>query len=117
MYKVYILDRCQYCDGQAYLPVGEAVDWKGEKFTRYLPCHMCQSTGKRGRWVSLPDFLEMLKAEQCKHEHTSFQGGMHFGAGDVWDDIHEVCNDCGANLDRQTVGDLIDDPDDTPIPY
>jgi hypothetical protein len=25
---------------------------------------------------------------------------MHFSAGDVWDDIKEVCNDCGVSLDK-----------------
>jgi hypothetical protein len=24
---------------------------------------------------------------------------MRFSAGDVWDDNHEICNDCGASLD------------------
>jgi hypothetical protein len=38
--------------------------------------------------------------EQCKHEHTSFQGDFHFVGGEIWDDIMEICNDCGVNLDR-----------------
>ena len=42
-----------------------------------------------------------IKEILCSHEHTSFQGGFHFTAGDVWDDITEVCDDCGANLDKQ----------------
>jgi hypothetical protein len=25
---------------------------------------------------------------------------MRFSAGDIWDDIKEVCNDCGASLDK-----------------
>ena len=44
MLKVYILNRCQYCDGKAYVPVGIAVDDNHEKFTRYLPCDKCQGT-------------------------------------------------------------------------
>jgi hypothetical protein len=36
---------------------------------------------------------------------------MHFSAGDVWDDIEEVCDDCGANLDYRTLGDYIQDDD------
>ena len=36
----------------------------------------------------------------CKHEHTSFSGSFHFVGGDVWDDIREICDDCGVNLDR-----------------
>ena len=111
MLKVYILDRCPYCDGKAYLPVGEATDWNGEPYTRYEPCQMCDGTGESSKWVSLPDFLNMLKAAMCKHEHTSYRGGMHFSAGDVWDDIEEVCDDCGVNLDRQTLGDYIQDDD------
>jgi hypothetical protein len=51
----------------------------------------------------------MLKAAQCKHEHTATRGGVHFSAGDVWDDIEEYCIDCGANLDCQTLGDFIQD--------
>ena len=57
MLKVYILDRCQFCDTKAYLPVGPAFDWKGERFAHYLPCHMCQGIGERGMWISLHKFL------------------------------------------------------------
>ena len=81
MLKVYIQDRCPYCDGQAYLPAGEATDWKGETLTRYAPCQMCEGTGERGKWVGLPRLPEDA---QCKHEHTSYRGGMHFSSGDVW---------------------------------
>ena len=62
MLKVYIQDRCPYCDGQAYLSAGQATDWKGETFTHYEPCQMCEGTGKRGKWICLPDFLKMLSA-------------------------------------------------------
>lgn len=54
--------------------------------------------------------LERLKAicslcieanqSKCKHEHTATTGGFHFIGGDVWDDVEEVCTDCGINLDR-----------------
>jgi hypothetical protein len=107
MLKVHILDRCPYCDGKAYLPVGETTNAKGETYTRYTPCQMCEGTGERGKWVNLTDFLEMLKQTQCRHEHTSYRGGMHFSGGDVWDDIQEVCDDCGVNLDRLTQADYI----------
>ena len=112
MLKVHILDRCPTCQGKAYLPAGEATNWKGETYTRFTPCQMCDGTGERGNWVSLPDFTALLKQAGCQHEHTSTRGHMHFSAGEVWDDLQEVCDDCGANLDKQTLGDTIDDPDD-----
>ena len=35
----------------------------------------------------------------CPHLHRSFPGGFHFTNGDIWDDLTEVCDDCGADLD------------------
>jgi hypothetical protein len=116
MLKVQILDRCSYCKGKALLPMGQANNWKGEVYTVYGKCPICQGTGESARWVSLEDFAKLLADAQCKHEHTAFRGGMHFSAGDVWDDIEEYCIDCGANLDRQTLGDYIDDPQDNHVP-
>ena len=116
MLKVHIQDRCPFCNGNAYLPAGEASNWKGENYTRYAPCQMCEGTGERARWVSLEEFAKLLSDAQCKHEHTAFRGGMHFSAGNVWDDIEEYCIDCGANLDRQTLGDYINDPEDNHVP-
>jgi hypothetical protein len=55
---------------------------------------MCEGTGDRGRWVSLPKFLKMLRAVQYKREHSVYKGGMHFYACDARDDIEEVCGDC-----------------------
>jgi hypothetical protein len=110
MFKVHILDRCWYCQGKALLPMGEADHGDGV-FTVYGKCPICQGTGESGRWVSLEEFAKLLADAHCKHEHTAFRGGMHFSAGDVWDDIEEYCIDCGANLDRQTLGDYIHDPD------
>ena len=100
MLKVHILDCCPHCKCKAYLPSGEANDSNGEPYTHHTPCPMCNGTGERGKWVALPDFLEMLKAAQCPHEHTSHQGGIRFSAGEVWDDIVEVCHDCGSTLSQ-----------------
>ena len=109
MLKVQILDCCWYCQGKALLPMGQADNWKGEVYTVYGKCPICQGTGECSRWVSLPDFLEMLEAAECKHKHTSYRGGTHFSAKDVGDNIQEYCIDCGANLDRQTLGDFTQD--------
>lgn len=38
MIKVHILTTCNHCVGVAYLPVGEAESYTGEKYTRYQPC-------------------------------------------------------------------------------
>ena len=95
MIKVHILAQCEHCNGEAHLPVGEAESYSGQRHKRYLPCPQCQGS------VSLAELATLLKEIQCSHEHTSFQGGFHFTAGEVWDDITEVCDDCGANLDKQ----------------
>jgi hypothetical protein len=100
MTKVQILTTCESCNGQAYLPSGEAEDWQGKTYTRFTPCPSCEGSGLQPKWVSLAEFAILLQQEQCSHQHTSFNGGFHLTAGDVWDDLTEVCNDCGANLDR-----------------
>jgi hypothetical protein len=101
MIKVHILAQCEYCKGEAPLPVGEAESYIGERLIRYPPCPQCQGSGNQAKCVSLAELATLLKEIQCSHEHTSFQGGFHFTAGEVWDDITEVCDDCGANLDKQ----------------
>ena len=109
MIKVQILAQCEHCQGQAYLPIGEGEDHRGRKYTRYAPCPMCEGSGNQPKWIPLPEFAVMLNQNACTHRHTAYKGGMHFGAGDVWDDIQEICVECGAPLDGQTVGDLIQD--------
>jgi hypothetical protein len=98
MIKVHILDCCSYCEGQAFLPAGEVENYKGEKHTRYLPCLYCEGTGEEDRWISLAEFASMLEKAKCPHEHTMIRGGFHFSAGNVYDDIQEVCLDCGSVL-------------------
>ena len=44
------------------------------------------------------DYRRVTILEACPHKHVSMVGGMHFSAGDVWDDIEEVCEDCGMVL-------------------
>jgi len=111
MTKVQILAACSHCGGKAYLPIGEAEDHLGRKYIQHAPCPMCDGSGTAPKWISLQEFATLLAQAQCPHQHTSFRGGLHFSAGDAWDDISEVCNDCGAVLDRQTLGDYIHDPE------
>ncbi len=100
MLKVHVLDKCPECKGQAYLPAGEAVSNSGQTYTRYLPCPICNGSGKQGRWVELAEFATLLQQATCIHQHVSQTGGFHLEAGEVWDDIEEVCDDCGINLDK-----------------
>jgi hypothetical protein len=67
------------------------------------------------KWISLQEFVALLSQVQCPHQHTSYKGSLQFSFGDVIDDITEVCADCGAILDRQTLGDYIHDPETIPI--
>jgi hypothetical protein len=111
MTKVRILTTCSHCGGKAYLPINEAIDTKGEPYTQYQPCPMCEGSGMASKWISLQEFAILLAQTQCPHQHTSYKGSLRFSAGNVWDDLCEVCNDCSAVLDRQTIGDYIHDPE------
>ena len=66
MKKVHILDRCEFCDGEAYVFACEVVDANGEHYPRYLPCSYCLGSGEQARWVSLQQFLDLLEREASK---------------------------------------------------
>ncbi len=95
MVKVRILTKCQQCDGKAYLPVGETVDSQGNKFIRHRPCSNCEGSGLAPKWIELSELLGLLEQSKCLHEHVSTSGGFHLTAGEIWDDVEEVCSDCG----------------------
>ena len=61
MMNVRILDRCEFCDGEAYIFDWEDVDSRGESYDRYRPCEMCQGSGNRARWVSIREFADLLE--------------------------------------------------------
>ena len=107
--KVYILSKCPYCDGEAYLLIEKCQDSKGKYYIRYAPSPACEGSGNQPKWIDLADFAKLMQQAVCAHEHTSFHSNMHFSDGDTWDEIHEVCNDCGVNLDRLTLDDYIND--------
>jgi DnaJ-class molecular chaperone len=109
MLKVQVLVSCSHCNGKAYLPMGEAIDCQGNKYTRHMACSFCEGSGNEPKWLDLHDFAKLMKQSICPHNHSSFQGNLRFSAGDVWDDIHEVCDDCGANLDQPIRSDSIKD--------
>jgi len=52
MEKFRILSKCEYCQGKAYLPEGEAEDYMGRKYVRYKPCPRCGGSGMAAKWVA-----------------------------------------------------------------
>jgi hypothetical protein len=34
----------------------------------------------------------------CPHLRVSYTGQFHYSNGEVWDDIREICDDCGIDL-------------------
>ena len=97
---VQILDTCPHCQGTGYLNGGEHGSPAFVRTRHSVPCPVCKGDGEFKVWVNLPRFATMLKTIKCPHKHTSFEGGYHSSNGDVWDDIVEVCDDCGAILDK-----------------
>lgn len=76
MIQVQILTRCEHCDGEAYLPIGEAESYTGETYTRYLPCPVCQGEGKMAKWISLralADLLERAVAMEPDYQELAHQ--------------------------------------------
>ncbi len=101
MIKVHILTTSSHCNGEAYLPIGQEINAQGKPYTRHVSCPTCEGSGLAPKWVSLNEFAQLLNQVLCPHIHTSLEGGFHFSAGDVWDDLTEVCDDCGADLDQK----------------
>jgi hypothetical protein len=104
MLKVQVLAPCSHCNGKAYLPIGEGEDYQDHKYLRLIPCPFCEGSGNEPKWIDLQNFAKLMQQAACSHSHTSFQGNLHFSAGDVWDDIHEVFAHWGSKLDRLTLG-------------
>ena len=58
--KVHIQTRCEHCDGEAYLLVGEAIDANGNFYPRYLPCGHRHGSGEQNSWINRLEFLDLL---------------------------------------------------------
>ncbi len=78
MLKVHILAICSHCNGKAYLPMADAEDHQGHRYTRHIPCPFCEGSGNEPKWVTLEDSAKLMQQAVCSHEHTSVQGNMHF---------------------------------------
>ena len=59
MLKVIVIDRCEYCDGEAYLSAGEYKDGNVERPV-YLPCQACKGRGEMEKKISLSEFQDLL---------------------------------------------------------
>jgi hypothetical protein len=59
MLKVLVIDRCEYCDGEAYVFAGEYKDEFGEHPV-YRPCHVCKGSGEMEKQVTLREFADLL---------------------------------------------------------
>jgi hypothetical protein len=61
MIKARILDRCEFCDGEAYIFDCQDVDSRGDTYDRYRPCEMCHGCGNRAIWVGLRGLANLLE--------------------------------------------------------
>ena len=61
MIKVRILDRCEHCEGEAYIFEYQDVDGRGETYDRYRPCEMCHGSGNQASWISLRDLSNLIE--------------------------------------------------------
>ena len=72
MIKVRILDRCEFCEGEAYIYDFRDVDVHGEAYDRYRPCEMCNGSGNQARWISLREFADLLeRATSFEPDHAA----------------------------------------------
>ena len=58
--KIHILDTCSTCQGRAYIPVGEAFSYTGERYLRHKPCQTCEGSGKQTRWIDLEQLVDLI---------------------------------------------------------
>jgi hypothetical protein len=59
--KVKILTDCEFCEGRAYLPIGEVEDSNGGSYTRYIPCKYCEGSGLISKYINLVDFIRLME--------------------------------------------------------
>ena len=59
--KVHIRTTCSFCEGEAYLPVREAVSCTGEHYTQHRRCAYCLGSGEQEKWVNLREFADLLE--------------------------------------------------------
>ena len=59
--KVRILDRCEFCDEEAYVYDCEDVDTRGETYDHYRPCEMCHGSSAVKSFEDLDHLVRIAK--------------------------------------------------------
>ncbi len=77
MMKIQILVACEHCDGEAYLPVGEATDFQGQHYIRYSACPTCNGTGNQTAWISMEEFARFLSQAQNPSDRISHRANIN----------------------------------------
>lgn len=65
--KVNIKTKCEYCNGEAYVRMGEAQSYTGDIYPTYAPCKYCEGTGERAIWIGLAEFSELLNNTEINY--------------------------------------------------
>ena len=60
MLKVMVFDRCEFCDGEAYVYSGDRTDEDGNQSPVYLSCYACKGTGEMEKLVTLRELQRLL---------------------------------------------------------
>jgi len=56
-----MLTDCDFCEGRAYIPIGEAEDSEGGMYTRYIPCSNCDGSVLRTKYINLVYFIRLIE--------------------------------------------------------
>ena len=57
--RVIVMDRCDLCDGEAYVYAGEYKDGDDERPV-YAPCQACKGAGEVEKAIPLRAFADLL---------------------------------------------------------
>jgi len=67
MIKVHTLTTCKHCNGEAYVPAGEAESYNGDRYTSYQPC--LQHNGNGTLIILIPKQAKTLEFVPLPHLH------------------------------------------------
>jgi hypothetical protein len=73
MIKVQILIQCHHCNGKGYIPIEKAKDYRGDAYTRHIPCPVCDGSGKQTGWVDIDELAALLLYIQPCLDYSALQ--------------------------------------------